>query len=232
MRREARVGPRRSFADVAARRVFARGRLPPIQDRRNLGVPPPMSDWPAGARAGAGSGRARRRRLLGRRFALGGGLFLSRPSWRLSSPPSSPPTLLFSSSCALVPPFSSLDFFFAFDFFAMIVLPIDAANKENLVGPHWRPGSRHNTTEPPSSPRPQNGRIAERGQCSRSAGGHGPPVAQSINSTVWTAGSSCPRRSESCSQYFLPRSHQVAILSIVPTLRSRNLLAISGCRIL
>jgi hypothetical protein len=36
------------------------------------------------------------------------------------------------------------------------------------------------------------GFVAASGRCSRSAGGQGPPVAQSINSTVWTAGSSVP----------------------------------------
>ena len=36
------------------------------------------------------------------------------------------------------------------------------------------------------------GFVAASVRCCRSAGGHGPPVAQSINSTVWTAGSFVP----------------------------------------
>lgn len=48
--------------------------------------------------------------------------------------------------------FFFVDFFFAFDFFAMIDPPDRAANKENLIGPMGT-GFTHNTSEPPSSSR-------------------------------------------------------------------------------
>ena len=48
--------------------------------------------------------------------------------------------------------FFFVDFFFAFDFFAMIDPPDRAANKENLFGPMGT-GFTHNTSEPPSSSR-------------------------------------------------------------------------------
>ena len=48
--------------------------------------------------------------------------------------------------------FFLVDFFFAFDFFAMIDPPDRAANKENLIGPMGT-GFTHHTSEPPSSSR-------------------------------------------------------------------------------
>ena len=84
----------------------------------------------------------------------------------------------------------------------------------------------------PVQPAVAQGRIAARGRCSRSLGGQGPPVAQSINSTVWTAGRSVPA-AICVMQPILPAAITSGRnLSIVPTLRSRNLLAMSGCRIL
>ena len=115
----------------------------------------------------------------------------------------------------------------------MIVLPIDAASNEYPVGPQWETGfTPQIPTEPPFSPRSQTGASTERGRCSRSAGGQGPPVAQSINSTVWTTGSFVPA-AICVMQPILPAAITSGRnLSIVPTLRSRNLLAMSGCRIL
>jgi len=129
--------------------------------------------------------------------------------------------------------FFFVNFFFAFDFdfFAMIVLPIDATS-ENPVGPHGRPGSRHNNDRAPIQLAAADGRIADRGRCSPSAGGHGPPVAQSINSTVWTAGSFVPAAICVMQPMFPAAITSGRTLSIVLTLRSRNLLAISDCRIL
>src|SRR6185312_15392640 len=54
--------------------------------------------------------------------------------------------------------FFLLDFFFAFDFFAMIDPPDRAANKENLIGPMGT-GFTHNTSEPPSSSRLHPGAV-------------------------------------------------------------------------
>ena len=95
-----------------------------------------------------------------------------------------------------------------------------------------RPDCTHAPNEPPAHLAAVDGRIAAAGRRSRSAGGHGPPVAQSINSTVWTTGRSVPA-AICVMQPRLPAAITSGRnLSIVPTLRSRNLLAMSGCRIL
>src|SRR5262245_26989170 len=64
------------------------------------------------------------------------------------------------------------------------------------------------------------------------ASGSGPPVAQSINSTVWTTGITVP--AATClMQPILPAAITSGLsFSIFPTLRSRNLLASSGWRML
>src|SRR6266851_3623133 len=65
-----------------------------------------------------------------------------------------------------------------------------------------------------------------------SASGAGPPVAQSINSTVWTTGISVPA-AICVMQPILPAAITSGLsFSIFPTLRSRNLLASSGCSML
>jgi hypothetical protein len=65
-----------------------------------------------------------------------------------------------------------------------------------------------------------------------SAAGFRPPVAQSINSTVWTTGTAVPA-AICVIQPILPAAiTSGASFSIFPTLRSRNLLAVSGCKML
>src|SRR5208282_3364094 len=101
------------------------------------------------------------------------------------------------------------------------------------VGPQWEAGFTPQITDrAPVQPAVTDGRMTERGRYSRSAGGQGPPVAQSINSTVWTTGSLVPA-AICVMQPILPAAIKSGRnLSIVPTLRSRNRLEISGCRIL
>jgi hypothetical protein len=70
------------------------------------------------------------------------------------------------------------------------------------------------------------------GQLPISASGLRPPVAQSISSTVWTTGIAVPA-AICVMQPILPAAiASGASLSIFPTLRSRNLLAMSGCKML
>jgi hypothetical protein len=65
-----------------------------------------------------------------------------------------------------------------------------------------------------------------------SAGGTLPPVAQSISSTGWTTGITVPA-AICVMQPTLPAAITSGfIFSIFPTLRSRNLFAMSGCRML
>ena len=124
--------------------------------------------------------------------------------------------------------FPGFFFAFAFDFFAMIDLPICCQMRTER--PPWRdPYLRHDATEPRSARcRGEARRAADTPAALRTR----PPVAQSINSTVWTAGSSVPA-AICVMQPILPAAITSGRnLSIVPTLRSRNLLAMSGCRIL
>jgi hypothetical protein len=86
--------------------------------------------------------------------------------------------------------FTGFFFAFAFDFFAMIVLPI-----LELPGPEsrWPPMGRNlRRDQAVALSAAAEGCTADRGLNSRSRGGHEPPVAQSISSTVCTAGSSVP----------------------------------------
>jgi hypothetical protein len=84
-----------------------------------------------------------------------------------------------------------VDFFFAFDFFAMISPPDPSYEYENLIGPI---GGRVHATIPTSfrQPAAADGNSAACPRCSCNAGGQGPPLAQSINSTVWTVGTLVP----------------------------------------
>jgi hypothetical protein len=80
--------------------------------------------------------------------------------------------------------FFLLDFLFAF--FAINVLPF--VQVEHPVGPHRRPHYQKLYIAEPNEaftqPAAVTGRPAMCGRRSRSRCGHGPPVAQSINSTV------------------------------------------------
>ena len=125
------------------------------------------------------------------------------------------------------------DFFFAFDFFAMIDLPISLRIASRMSPPHLE-----TDTVDPARPAARSARatagecIATCGRCSCKLAGQAPPVAQSINSTVWTAGRSVPA-AICVMQPILPAAITSGRnLSIVPTLRSRNRLAMSGCRML
>jgi hypothetical protein len=89
-----------------------------------------------------------------------------------------------------------LDFvdFFAlafFDFFAMISPPDPSYEYENPIGPI---GGRVHATIPTSSRQPAaaDGNSAACPRRSCNADGQGPPLAQSINSTVWTVGTLVP----------------------------------------
>lgn len=88
--------------------------------------------------------------------------------------------------------FDFVDFFFAFArFFAMIVLPIQATTVKFQSAPNR---GRVHATLPTSSRQPAaaNDPGAASRRCFSSAGGQGPPLAQSINSTVWTVGTLVP----------------------------------------
>jgi hypothetical protein len=105
------------------------------------------------------------------------------------------------------------DFFFAFAFFAMMDLPILATGLK--LNPLWPPPVQ-----------------ATAGADGHSTDGHGPPVAQSINSTVWTIGSAVPA-AICVMQPILPAAITSGRkLSMESTLRSRNRVAMAGWRIL
>jgi hypothetical protein len=87
--------------------------------------------------------------------------------------------------------FVFVDFFLAFAFFAMIVLPIQATTMK-LQSASVR--GRVHATIPTSTRQPATAKDP-RASCrprSCTAGGQGPPLAQSINSTVWTVGTLVP----------------------------------------
>ncbi len=101
--------------------------------------------------------------------------------------------------------FFLVDRFFAFVLFAMMDLPILVGFKTVRPPRGARRLSRAMTARiqpsakpllrSPAQPVAVAGRIVgfvAALSCSRSTAGQGPPVAQSINSTVWTAGSSVP----------------------------------------
>jgi hypothetical protein len=112
----------------------------------------------------------------------------------------------FFAGAAFLPLFAFLVFAFDFRFFAIICLPMVSAN------PNTQTGTEANLA------------------CS--AGGTLPPVAQSISSTVWTTGITVPA-AICVMQPTLPAAITSGFtFSIFPTLRSRNLFAMSGCRML
>ena len=99
--------------------------------------------------------------------------------------------------------FFLVDRFFALVLFAILDLPILVRFKTRAVSTPCPASTRYDTPHPslgqaltePYSAGAVAGCIAgfvASGRCSRSPGGQGPPVAQSINSTVWTAGSFVP----------------------------------------
>src|SRR5207248_5242538 len=126
----------------------------------------------------------------------------------IAAPFSAAAFFFFFAATTFLPRFAffvfALDFF---AFFAIIDLPIVVADH-----PNTHAGTAANV--------PCN------------AGGTSPPVAQSISSTGWTTGITVPA-AICVMQPTLPAAITSGLsFSILPTLRSRNLLASSGWRIL
>jgi hypothetical protein len=112
----------------------------------------------------------------------------------------------FRAGAAFLLLFAFLVFAFDFRFFAIINLPMVSANPNTHAGTAAVLACR--------------------------AGGTLPPVAQSISSTVWTTGITVPA-AICVTQPTLPAAITSGFtFSIFPTLRARNLFAMSGCRML